>query len=278
MQKQIDITAFGAEHLEGAVALSRGEQWPHRPEDWMMLQQLSAGVVALDADGKVVGTTFMTPYAEDYAMINLVIVDKSMRGLGLGRKMMERAIELAGNRPQRLTATQDGLPLYEKLGFVATGTVCQHQGLVQPVARPDGIETMQADDIDQIKAMDRMALAADRSELIDAILAQGQVALIRKAGQITAWAAIRAFGRGEVIGPVIANSLENARDLIAYHASSRSGCFLRVDTGSETGLSPWLEEIGLAHVGGGVTMRRPFSQDTEHPGPKVFALASQALG
>lgn len=278
MQKQIDITAFGAEHLEGAVALSRGEQWPHRPEDWMMLQQLSAGVVALDADGKVVGTTFMTPYAEDYAMINLVIVDKSMRGLGLGRKMMERAIELAGNRPQRLTATQDGLPLYEKLGFVATGTVCQHQGLVQPVARPDGIETMQADDIDQIKAMDRMALAADRSELIDAILAQGHVALIRKAGQIEAWAAIRAFGRGEVIGPVIANSLESARDLIAYHASSRSGRFLRVDTGSETGLSPWLEEIGLAHVGGGVTMRRPFSQDTEHQGPKVFALASQALG
>ncbi|WP_337269214.1 GNAT family N-acetyltransferase [Oryzifoliimicrobium ureilyticus] len=278
MQNQIDIAAFGPEHLDGAVALSRGEHWPHRHEDWMMLQHLSEGVVAVDADGRVVGTTFMTPYGQDYAMINLVIVDKAMRGLGLGRKLMEHAIALAGNRPQRLTATQEGLPLYEKLGFVATGTICQHQGKVQSIECPDGIEIMSGEDIDGLKALDREALSADRSRLIDAIIKCGEVAVARRDGKTEAWAAIRPFGRGEVIGPVIAKDFETARSLIAYHASSRAGRFLRVDTGKETGLSAWLDAIGLPHGGGGVTMRRPLSNNLAHDGPKVFALASQALG
>lgn len=278
MQKQIELVTFGPEHLDGAVALSRAESWPHRPGDWAMVQQLSAGVAVVDGDGRVTGTTFMTPFGDDYATINMVIVDKSMRGLGMGRKLMERAFELAGKRPLRLIATKEGLPLYEKLGFVATGSIRQHQGQVAAVDRPHGIEDMQAGDIDAVRALDRQAYAADRTALLDALLERGQFAVLRKGGKVDAWAVIRPFGRGEVIGPIIAPDLETARALIAYFASSREGAFLRVDTGSETGLAPWLSEIRLAHAGGGVTMRRPLTEDAGQPRLKAYALASQALG
>ena len=70
----------------------------------------------------------MTPYGDDAATINMVIVDAAMRGRGLGRKMMEEALAKAGERTCCLVATQEGLPLYEKLGFVATGEIVQHQG------------------------------------------------------------------------------------------------------------------------------------------------------
>ncbi len=53
MQNQIDLVPFGPEHLSGAMALSRAENWPHRPEDWMMLQRLSTGVTAVDAHGRI---------------------------------------------------------------------------------------------------------------------------------------------------------------------------------------------------------------------------------
>ena len=56
------------------------------------------------------------------------------------------------------------------------------------------------------------------------------------------------------------------------------GAFLRADTDSRTGLADWLTEIGLAHVGGGVTMDRPSRQDAAQVRPKVYALANQALG
>ena len=277
-QDEIVIRAFGPDHIEGAVALSRQENWPHRPQDWQMARQLSIGAVALDGHGQVTGTILVTPYGADCAMINMVIVGKSMRGKGLGRRLMEQAFALAEDRPLRLVATVGGMPLYEKLGFVRSGAILQYQGEVAELDAPEGVEAASAGDLPTIKAMDREAYGAVREALIDALAERGEFAVIRRNGAIEAYAAIRPFGRGEVIGPVIAANLEDAKALIGFFATSRPGAFLRVDTDSRTGIAGWLGEIGLAHVGGGVTMDRPSSKSAAQARPKVYALANQALG
>ncbi|TSE06939.1 GNAT family N-acetyltransferase [Mesorhizobium intechi] len=277
-QSEIEIRDFGPDHIEGAVALSRQENWPHRPQDWQMALQLSSGAVALDDDGRVAGTILVTPYGMDCAMINMVIVDKNARGKGLGRKLMEQAFALAGNRPLRLVATAVGMPLYERLGFVPSGTILQHQGKVAELGLPEGVEAASADDLPEIKALDRDAYGADREALIDALAERGQFAVIRRNGAIEGYAAIRPFGRGEVVGPVIAAGAEAAKALISFFAAQRAGAFLRVDTGSMTGIASWLTEVGLVHVGGGVAMDRPARKASEQARPKVYALANQALG
>jgi len=277
-QGEIEFRTFGPEHIEGAVALSRQENWPHRPQDWQMALQLSSGAVALDNHGRVTGTLLVTPYGADCATISMVIVDRNQRGKGLGRRLMERAFALAGDRPLRLTATADGIPLYEKLGFVPSGRILQHQGKVAELGTPGGVEATGTDDLPEIKAMDRDAYGADRSALIDALAERGQIAVIRRNAAVEAYAAIRPFGRGEVIGPVIAGSAEAAKALIGFFAAPRAGAFLRVDTDSRTGIAAWLGEIGLAHAGGGVAMNRPPKTGAEQARPKVYALANQALG
>ncbi|BAB53218.1 GNAT family N-acetyltransferase [Mesorhizobium japonicum] len=277
-QDEIELRAFEPDHIEGAVVLSRQENWPHRPQDWQMALQLSSGSVALDDQGRVAGTILVTPYGMDCAMINMVIVDRNARGKGLGRRLMDRAFALAGNRPLRLVATLDGMPLYEKLGFVPSGTILQHQGQVAALDAPGGVEAADTRNLPEIKALDRDAYGADREALIDALAERGQFAVIRRNGALQAYAAIRPFGRGEVIGPVIAGNAEDARTLIRFFAGSRPGAFLRVDTDSRTGIAGWLEEIGLVHVGGGVTMDRPPGKSAEQARPKVYALANQALG
>lgn len=277
-QGEIELQDFGPGHIEGAVALSGQENWPHRPQDWHMALQLSSGAVALDDQGRVTGTILVTPYGMDCAMINMVIVDKRARGKGLGRKLMEQAFILAGGRPLRLVATTDGMALYEKLGFVPSGTILQHQGKVAELGAPNGVEAAVANDLPDIKEVDRDAYGADRQALIDALAERGQFAVIRRNGALEAYAAIRPFGRGEVIGPVIAGSAEDAKALISFFASTRSSAFLRVDTDSRTGIADWLTEIGLAHVGGGVAMNRPARKASEQARPKVYALANQALG
>ncbi|TPJ40575.1 GNAT family N-acetyltransferase [Mesorhizobium sp. B2-5-13] len=277
-QGDIELRAFGPDHIEGAVVLSRQENWPHRPQDWQMALQLSNGAVALDDQGRVTGTILVTPYGADCAMINMVIVDRTVRGKGLGRRLMDRAFALAGDRPLRLVATADGMPLYEKLGFVPSGTIRQHQGSVAKLGAQGGVEAADAADLREIKALDRDAYGADRGALIDALAERGQFAVIRSDGAIGAYAAIRPFGRGEVIGPVIAGSIDEAKALIGFFAAARAGAFLRVDTGSGTGIAGWLEEIGLTHVGGGVAMDRPPKTVAEQARPKVYALANQALG
>ncbi|MDX8437500.1 GNAT family N-acetyltransferase [Mesorhizobium abyssinicae] len=277
-QGEIELQAFGPDHIEGAVALSRQENWPHRAQDWQMALQLSSGAVALDDQGRVAGTILVTPYGNDCAMINMVIVDRNVRGQGLGRRLMDQAFALAGDRPLRLVATADGEPLYEKLGFVPSGTILQHQGKVTELDAPDGVEAASIGDLPEIKALDRDAYGADREALIDALAERGHFAIIRRNGAIEAYAAIRPFGRGEVIGPVIAGSAEAAKDLISFFAAPRGGAFLRVDTDSRTGIDGWLTEIGLVHVGGGVAMDRPPKPGSEQARPKIYALANQALG
>ncbi|RWH75841.1 GNAT family N-acetyltransferase [Mesorhizobium sp.] len=277
-QGEIELRDFGPDHIEGAVALSRQENWPHRRQDWQMALQLSSGAVALDDQGRVTGTILVTPYGADCAMINMVIVDRNVRGKGLGRRLMEQAFALAQDRPLRLVATRDGMPLYEKLGFAPSGTILQHQGNVAALGAPDGVEAASADDLPEIKGLDRDAYCADREALIDALAERGEFAVIRRNSAIEAYAAIRAFGRGEVIGPVIASTAGEAKALIGFFAASRPGAFLRVDTDSRTGIADWLTEIGLAHVGGGVAMDRPSRTDAAQARPKVYALANQALG
>ncbi|MFB2604248.1 GNAT family N-acetyltransferase, partial [Rhizobium phaseoli] len=237
----------------------------------------SDGMVALE-DDRVVGTVLVTPYQQDCATINMVIVDETMRGRGLGRRLMDAALQVAGDRPLRLVATTAGLPLYQKLGFHETGTVLQHQGLAREIPAPAGTEAATADDLPAIMALDRLAFGADRENLLSYLAKVGEFAVIRRDGGVSGFACMRAFGRGEVIGPVVATNIEDARKLIEHHIARRPGHFLRVDTTAETGLSPWLAEQGFAHVGGGIAMRNPSAGHAAAPAATTFALASQALG
>lgn len=272
------IVPFGQEHVEGAVRLSRQAGWPHRPDDWRLVLALSEGFAAINGSGAVAGTILLTPYAQDCATINMVIVDESMRGRGLGRRLMAAAMERAGDLPLRLVATAEGLPLYERLGFRETGTIVQHQGLAGSVVAPGNTQAATADDLPAITALDRQAYGADRSALMRNLFDLGQFAVIRGKGHVSAFAAIRAFGRGEVIGPVVAPNLDDARALVSHFISSRAGAFLRVDTDAGSGLAPWLAGHGLTHAGGGIAMARSANIRPAAPAVTTFALANQALG
>ncbi|MGG7516714.1 GNAT family N-acetyltransferase [Allorhizobium undicola] len=273
----IDITAFAANHIEAALRLSREAGWPHREEDWQVACQLSEGVVAVDDTGKVVGTALMTPFGSDCATINMVIVDAAMRGRGLGRRLMDEAMAYAAGRPLRLVATTDGLPLYEKLGFRETGTILQHQGVVAGATPPAITRAATAGDLEAIAALDREAFGADRTILMRKLFEIGAFAVTGR-HDITGFACLRPFGRGEVIGPVVAHSLEDAKTLISHFLAQRIGSFVRVDTIAATGLAPWLQEQGLAHVGGGIAMARPAPLSSAASAATTFALANQALG
>lgn len=274
----IAIVPIGPEHLDDAVRLSRQAGWPHRAEDWRLALALSVGFVAVTGSGDIVGTILITPYGADCATINMVIVDEGMRGRGLGRRLMEAAMTLAGDRPLRLVATAEGLPLYERLGFRETGTIVQHQGLAGSIAAPDHTKIATADDLPVILDLDKQAYGADRADLIRKLAEIGEYAVIRRDGQVSAFAAIRPFGRGEVIGPIVAPDLDDAKALVAHFISRRNGAFLRVDTGAGTGLAPWLENQGFAHVGGGIAMARPVTSPPAATAVTTFALANQALG
>lgn len=274
----IAIADLSSAHLDAATTLSREAGWPHRREDWAFMLSLSHGFAALE-NGELVGTALMTPFGSEAATINMVIVASAMRGRGLGRRLMECALEAAANRECRLVATEEGLPLYEKLGFRATGEIAQHQGVLAgpPPAVTAPVSWSSTQEIDTLIALDHAACGMDRRRLIHALAAVGEIAVLRDASGPRGFAALRAFGRGDVAGPVVAATREDAEQLLAFLIAARSGGFLRVDTPDTKGLCPFLAAQGLTRVGGGTPMVRN-ARPAPPQGVHTFALASQALG
>jgi predicted N-acetyltransferase YhbS len=276
----ITLIAFSPDHLEGAVQLSQQAGWPHRPEDWHMALAMSKGCVAVAGpDNRVIGTALMTPYGSEAAAINMVIVDAAVRGHGTGRRLMEGVLSLAGDRSLQLVATESGLSLYEKLGFRGSGVVVQHQGqVVKSVTAPSGVRAARPDDMAAITELDRAAYGAERRRLIGLLADVGSLAVLERMDRLVGFAALRPFGRGEVIGPVVAANLDDARLLVSHFLAARAGAFLRIDTDVTTRLGPWLAGIGLADVGGGIAMRRPIVAAAAKRPFFTFALANQAFG
>jgi len=263
-----------------AAALSLSFNWPHRSEDWAFLLGLGEGIVA-EMDGRIVGTAIAVPYGEDLATIGMVIVDKALHGQGLGRRLMEAMIDRLSGRTIVLNATDDGAPLYQKLGFSTVGRVFQHQIILPAIPAPDlppgeEILPLAPNDADFAIAYSG-AGGSDRAALVAALLNHHPVIALRRDDIPVGFAALRRFGRGWTIGPVVASDLAAAKNLILHWLHQNADAYTRIDVTEESGLSPWLESLGLPRVSSPQTMALgPLPATTGDF--QVFALTAQALG
>ncbi|WP_434674391.1 GNAT family N-acetyltransferase [Pseudomonas sp. R1-15] len=270
-----------AADVAAAHALSVQLKWPHRLEDWAMLQRVSQGFVAED-HGRLIGTAFTCPQG-DYATIGLVIVSDEYQGQGIGRKLMEQALQACGTQTAMLNATLAGAPLYASQGFVDFGHIQQHQGNVSPPAPkdlPSGERLRRLTEADRNNVielanagsgLDRHAVLNDLFDSVEDVVG------IERDGHLRGFAILRPFGRGRYIGPVVAENPQQAKHLIAVLLAQVPDAFVRLDVPSDSGLGPWLEEAGLKQVDTVAQMVRG-SPPQARGGVKQFALVSQAIG
>lgn len=210
-----------ADHVAEAVMLSVEAGWPHRREDWELLLGFSEGWAAVDGTGRVVGTAVFTPFGATGGAINMVIVAASLRGRGIGRRLFATALARANGRRLRLTATTDGEPLYRSLGFTPFGHIFQRQGTLAAVPETRGAENADAGDLAAIASLDKAAYGEDRIALLRALSEVGRFAVVRRNGTVAAFGCFRQFGRGGLIGPVVAWSTQDAQSLIGHLAAGQ---------------------------------------------------------
>ena len=277
--QSITIVPFTQDHIDGALALSNAAGWPHTQEDWLLSLRLSKGLVAI-CQNRVVATALVTPCG-DIATTNMIIVDQTMRGLGLGRRMLKDVMSLTAPQEWRLVATEAGYPLYQKTGFRNTGIISQHQGIVRPQDKFEGIglSIIHADteQLDIIAHLDRAGTGMSRKSLLQEIMKRGEIALLLDKETPAGFAAIRPFGRGSSIGPVIARSSSDAKFICQSLLSKYLGTFVRIDICAEETLSLWLEQQGLKEVARLSAMTKGSAFKPNQSINKI-ALASQAFG
>jgi GNAT superfamily N-acetyltransferase len=257
--------------------------WPHRPEDLALMFALGGGVAATDRQGEVIGVGMWWGFGAAAGTIGMVLVTADRQGQGIGRALMETLIEQAGSRALMLNATAEGLALYERLGFGRIGLVRQHQArLAGPIAAPAApaaqIRRAVATDREALHALDEAAFGAPRTALITGLLTLGQAWVSEENKRVTGFVVQRDFGRGQVIGPVVAPTEDMAIALVAAAAHGARPGVLRLDIPAHAQrLGDWLTASGLPPVGTVTTMLRgawPAAQS----GAQRFGLAMQALG
>lgn len=276
------IRPMTLDDLGAAHELSLNLKWPHRMDDWAMMLRLSRGFVA-EHSGKVIGTAFACPQGA-YVSIGLVIVSDQYQGLGLGRRLMDSVLAIAEPATPVLTATVAGTPLYQKLGFVVYAAIHQHQGVPGPVAQVgrlapgEKLRKLTGDDQFELMALTSAACGMDRTWPISEVFAVAQQgAVIERDGRACAFAALRPFGRGLSIGPVIAENAEQAKRLISTLLASVPDAFVRLDVTASSDLSAWLSSLNLAQVDTVQQMARG-EAPVSAVEARQFALVTQAIG
>jgi len=264
-------------------ALSEEQRWPHRPADWAQSFAHAEGIVA-ERDGQIIATAQRWRWGPRHATIGLVIVTPACQGRRIGHRLMSALLDGLDNHTVLLHATAEGRGLYERLGFVRTGEIRQHQGIAQPtplIALPAGWRLRPAglNEAADLRRLDAQARGMPRDALIDDLLASADACVVLDDdGEARGFAMLRRFGRGHAIGPVVAPDDESAKALIAHLAGINAGHFTRIDIDFDSGLAEWLESIGLLRVDAPTTMVRGAPLTTPPGGPTLFAIVTQALG
>jgi len=273
------LVEFEHRHLAAAVELSAALQWPYRPEDWQFAFALGRGVVIEDA-GHLIATAMWWPVGQAHATFGMVIVSPALQGRGFGQQLMLELLRQTEGRTVFLNSTREGYRLYERLGFTPNGRTHQHQAVLHealPHISEVKVEIAQPDDFEAIASLDERALGFSRRDLLVALSSMGKFSVVKRDHVVRGYACSRRFGRGYVVGPVVADGVADAKILIQDAASRLTGEFVRIDVPDESELSSWLEMAGLPQVGEVVSMsrgQRPMDCCRE----RVFALANQSFG
>lgn len=268
--------------LPQAHQLSVEVGWPHRPDDWRFIFGLGEGYVACDEIGRALGSAMWWPFGENFATIGMVITSPRLQAQGAGRRLMGTIFARVGNRDLRLNATAEGYRLYRSLDFEPICRIFQHQGRaivpVDDIALQAQVRPLREGDHGRIAELDRAAYGADRSRVIAALLERSTGVVFERSGEVVGFALARRFGRGTVIGPIVAEDDEMAIALTAPHVEEHAGTFLRVDTAFEEGaFGQYLENAGMPAFDTVTTMKKGAAHEPSGAA-RIYGLVTQALG
>jgi GNAT superfamily N-acetyltransferase len=263
--------------------LSVAVSWPHRLQDLEILLSLGQGVIAPDAIGRPLGSGMSFSYGNNATMIGMMMTHPKLQAGGLGRYILDEIESGLAGRRLRLNSTRSGLRLYMSAGFRETGNVVVlYQGMMKPQqdsVSGSNIRTAGLEDTAAIFALDRRVFGADRAAVLSRLLEISEARVIFEDEEITGFALCRPFGRGYVVGPMVAGSEVDAKSLVSSLAADYAGQFLRLDVDERhKDLGQLLNAMGLEKYDTVIPMTKGQAYGPENSPDHVYALASHTLG
>jgi GNAT superfamily N-acetyltransferase len=253
-EKAFSIRPMKPGDLDQAFGLSMAEGWNQTMNDWKLLLDNPDDIcIVAEKEKRVAGTATALNHNNSIAWIGMVLVDKSLRGQGAGKMLLEELINsLKHIQSVKLDATPAGEPLYRKLGFVAEYNILRmtRGAMKYKPAKVSGKEILSTGkkEISEIIRLDKVIFGADRSYLLNTLFNTypEKAFCLKKNNKIDGFLFGRAGSRFNYIGPVSANSPESAKQLISKSLESLNDQAIAIDVPEDKkDLAEWLESEGF---------------------------------
>lgn len=242
------VTPLHTKDIPSLIELSASLGWDYSHPDLHTILTSGIAYGHKTPTGKLISSAAIFPYGPKLASLGMVMVDPAHRRLGLGQAATQKVMDSLPDKstPITLVATEQGVPLYEKMGYRTVTTL--HKFIAEtyhpqknPAEIPDHhhLQQLSKTHLDEILHLDRTALGADRTKFLQARLQQANAGVIlrRQTDNTAVGYALSIPGTVvTILGPVIAPDTDLALALIDHLARQTNGA-LRIDIPSEqTGL------------------------------------------
>jgi ribosomal protein S18 acetylase RimI-like enzyme len=240
--------------LDQAMSLSMTEGWNQTENDWRLLLDNPQNTCIIAKNNNIItGTATALNFNNRVAWIGMVLVDKALRGQGIGKMLLTDIIKrLKATESVKLDATPAGQPLYKSLGFKEEHDILRmttSSSKTSPVNAPViEIKHIDKGNLPKVIELDKAISGYNRTYLLNSLLQYYPE---------RAWTIMKnnisegyIFGRyGNLfnyIGPVYAQSVNSAKALISEAISSLDDKPFAIDVlQDKTDLIEWLESIGF---------------------------------
>jgi GNAT superfamily N-acetyltransferase len=270
--------------IPAGLELCRAAGWNQVRTDWeLYLSQNPGGCSVIARDGEVAGTVITVDYEGRFGWIGMVLVRPSLRGAGLGTRLLHMAFDhLRACETLKLDATPAGRRVYLPLGFVDEYGVLRLETIAAadyPRARHP-VRPMTEADLGPLLAMDAPIFGARREHVLRSYwrAAPDLARVAERNGTLLGYLLGRRGHTHDQAGAIVAVEREVAADLLLTLLAEHPGQRFFVDaTLHDPAWMRWLKEIGFRE-------QRPYTRmykgPNTHPGePRLqFAILGPELG
>jgi GNAT superfamily N-acetyltransferase len=237
-----------------------------------------SGFFGCFADGRMAAGISAVTSGPDFGFIGLYISHPDFRGRGYGRQVWDAGMVHLGDR----TVGLDGVPAqqdnYRGMGFAAAYRTWRYSGRFLPSNIDPSVSAIGPDLLPAIAAFDRRHYPGPRPEFLASWLDGSRTvrAIIRN-GVVTAYGVLRKCHEGYKIGPLFAESEDDASRIFVALCARSNGEMVAIDVPElAAGFSAYLDDLAFEKGFDTMRMYRGAAPDIRLSG--VFGVTTLELG
>jgi predicted N-acetyltransferase YhbS len=251
IELEIRVERLKKENIEDIVALSSYIGWDYNREEIETI--FNSGIVygVWNEKKELIASAAIILYEEALVSIGMVIVHPDYKGRGIGKTITDSCVKsVSTHTPIMLIATDEGKPLYEKLGFRAVSYVSKYICNVynefhKYETNEEYIINYEEQDFEDIVQIDEGAFGANRKEFLRYRITQSEQCIVIKdrKQKIIGYGLSIQTPENKIIGPIVAKNDTMAMGIVHSLAKGHNGK-LRIDV--PEGKNDFMKELEIA--------------------------------